>query len=221
MNQEQESMKKLTTLLATALMLLAPCWGNDSNNKPSRKEVQEAVKQAKAAEKNLRKQGFKSFELGSVSANLERYFLKTGSGCPSIVGTSNACISENLAKLTALANAANEYAVLQGGVIRGRIVSSASSLSGAQIDNLVASFERLVEKEIRGELIPCAYFYKERGGTFSARAYCIVDEEQAAKARRHAMELALAEQALMEKYGSMVSDWIDEGFDKKGIDGNA
>jgi NAD(P)H-hydrate repair Nnr-like enzyme with NAD(P)H-hydrate epimerase domain len=48
-----------------------------------------------------------------------------------------------------------------------------------------------------------------------------VDEEQAAKARRHAMELALAEQALMEKYGSMVSDWIDEGFDKKGIDGNA
>ncbi len=157
-------MKKLTTLLAAALMLLAPCWGNDSNNKPSRKEVQEAVKQAKAAEKNLRKQGFKSFELGSVSANLERYFLKTGSGCPSIVGTSNSCISENLAKLTALANAANEYAVLQGGVIRGRIVSSASSLSGAQIDNLVASFERLVEKEIRGGAHPVRVFLQGTRG---------------------------------------------------------
>lgn len=216
MNQNDKGMKKLITVIAATLMLLAPCFGQDNEVKISKKEIQEAGKQARAAEKILRKQGFKSFELGNATANLENYFLKVGSGCGSIVGTSTACISENLAKLTALANAANEYAVLQGGTVRGRIVSSASSLSGAQVDNLVASFERLVEKDIRGELIPCAYFYKERGSMYSARAYCIIDEEAASKARRHAMELALAEHDLMARYGSMVSDWIDEGFNKAG-----
>lgn len=207
-------MKKIITAFAAALMLLAPCLAQDSESKLSRKELQAAAKQAKAAEKSLRKQGYKSFEIGDVSTNLENYFLKVGAGCTNITGTSTACMSENLAKLTALANAANEYAVLQGGKIRGRIVSSTSSMSGAQVDNLVASFERLVEKDIRGELIPCAYFYKERGGMYSARAYCIVDEEAAAKARRHAMELALAEQELTQRYGSMVGAWVDEGFDK-------
>ena len=133
MNQNDKGMKKLITVIAATLMLLAPCFGQDNEVKISKKEIQEAGKQARAAEKILRKQGFKSFELGNATANLENYFLKVGSGCGSIVGTSTACISENLAKLTALANAANEYAVLQGGTVRGRIVSSASSLSGAQV----------------------------------------------------------------------------------------
>ena len=80
------------------------------------------------------------------------------------------------------------------------------------MDNLVASFERLVEKEIRGELVPWVTCYREKGGMFNVRAYCIVDVDTALKARRHAMELALEEQALAEKYGTLVSDWIDEGF---------
>ena len=133
-------------------------------------------------------------------------------GCGKIVGTSAPCVSENLAKVTALANAANEYAIIQGGNVRGRIVNTASSLSGQQIDNIVASFERLVNKDIRGELVPYASFYKAKGSLYTARVYCIVDEDAAARARRHAMELALEEQALTEKYGSLVSDWIDEGF---------
>lgn len=214
MNQNDKGMKKLITVIAATLMLLAPCFGQDNEVKISKKEIQEAGKQARAAEKILRKQGFKSFELGNATANLENYFLKVGSGCGSIVGTSTACISENLAKISALSNAANEYALIQGGTVRGRIVSSASSLSGAQVDNLVASFERLIEKDIRGELIPYACYFKERGGMYTARAYCLIDEESAARARRHAMELALAEQALTQRYGTMVSEWINDGFVK-------
>ena len=205
------NMKKLL-LLAAALIVLAPCFSQDKEQKVSRKETQVAAKQARAAEKELRKQGFKSFEISSISSSLERYFLRLNDGCGSIVGTSTACISENLAKISALSNAANEYALIQGGTIRGRIVSSASSLSGAQVDNLVASFERLIEKDIRGELIPCACFFRERGGMYTARAFCLIDEEAAARARRHAMELALAEQALTQRYGTMVSEWINDGF---------
>lgn len=207
-------MKKLLTLMAAALAVLAPVFAQSGNTelKAARKEASEARKMAKAAERALKKDGYKSFELGSVSFNLEKYFLKVNAGCGTIIGTSGACITENLAKVTALANAANEYATLQGGHVRGRIVNTASSLSGQQIDNIVASYERLVDKIIRGELVPYASFYKTRGGQFSARVYCIIDEDAAARARRHAMELALEEQALTEKYGSLVSDWIDEGF---------
>lgn len=210
-------MKKTLTLIVAALVVLAPSWSKDDSrdSKSLKQETKLAAKQAKEAERLLQREGFKSFELGSVSANLQRYFLKVNAGCGRIMGTSNACMSENLAKLSALANAANEYAVLQGGNVRGRIVTSASSLSGHQIDNLVASFERLVEKDIRGELIPCATFYKQKGGMFAARVYCIIDEEAAARARRHAMELALAEQQLVAQYGSMVAGWVDEGFNGK------
>ncbi|MBO4569307.1 MAG: hypothetical protein J5674_05080, partial [Candidatus Methanomethylophilaceae archaeon] len=111
-----------------------------------------------------------------------------------------------------LANAANEYAILEGGNVRGRIVSSASSLSGEQADNLVACFERLIEKEIRGELVPYVTCYRTRGGRYDVRTYCIVDVDAASRARRRAMEVALEETALAEKYGTLVSDWIDEGF---------
>lgn len=211
-------MKRLIIILAAALAVLSPAPAQTTGNdvKATQKTAKEASRKARSAEKSLRREGYRSYDIGTANASLQQYFQKVESGCTSIVGTSGPCITENLAKLTSLANAANEYAILHGGEIRGRITTSASSLSGAQIDNLVASFERLVEKDIRGELIPVAVFFKESGGRFSARAYCIVDEDAAARARRHAMELALAENALAEKYGTMVSDWIDEGFWKKG-----
>ena len=209
-------MKKLITILAAALVALAPILAQEAEDaKPSARAASEARKAAKAAVKTLKKEGFRSYELGNASSYLERYFLKSADGCARIVGTSGPCISENLAKLTALANAANEYAVLQGGNVRGRIISTASSLSGQQLDNLVASFERLVEKKIRGELIPCATYFRSRGGRHSARVYCVVDEDSAARARRHAMALALEEQSLAERYGSLAADWVAEGFDRR------
>lgn len=214
MRKENTSrMKTFLSLTAAVLVALAPvcapAWGAESTSK---NEARRARKEARAAEKQLRRDGYRTVELGSISSRLEGYFLKTASGCRQVVGTADGCISLNLAKLTALANAANEYAVLEGGDVRGRIASSASSLSGAQMDNLVASFERLVEKEIRGELVPYVTCYRQVGGMYDVRAYCIVDVDSAMKARRRAMEIALEEQALAEKYGSLVSDWIDEGF---------
>ena len=196
-------MKRILAILAAALVVLAPL---------SAKTDKTVRKEAKAAERTLKRDGYKPCELGNVTTNLEKYFTKVNAGCPRIVGTSGPCISENLAHVTALANAANEYAILQGGDIRGRIISSASNLSGQQLDNLVASFERLVNQNIRGELVPCASFYKEKGGMYQVRIYCIVDEDAAARARRRAMERALEEESLSERYGSMVSEWIDEGF---------
>ena len=56
-------MKKILTIWAAVLVVLAPLYANSAK---------EAHKQAKAAERTLKKDGFKAYELGSVTTNLEK-----------------------------------------------------------------------------------------------------------------------------------------------------
>jgi hypothetical protein len=199
--------KKLA-MIAAALVAFAPVFGQNKS------DIKAARKGASAAAKNLKRDGFKAMELGNIQTHLEKYFLKVNAGCAQIVGVAENCVSTNLAQVTALANAANQYAMLAGGDLRGRILSSTNSLSGQQVDNIVSSFERLVEKDIRGELVPYITAVREKKGLYAVRAYCIVDIDAAYQVRRRAMEIALEEQALAGQYGSLVSEWIDEGFKK-------
>ena len=201
-------MKKVFIAFALIVLTLGPVAAQ------TKKEMRTARKEAAAAARTLRREGYKPLELGNVETKLEAYFLKLYAGCTQVVGTADGCMSTNLAQVTALSNAANEYAMLSGGEIRGRITSSTSSLSGQQLDNLVSSFERLVRKDIRGELVPYVTAVRDKKGRVSARAYCIVDVDAASRLRRQALELALEEQSLAETYGSMVSEWIGEGFRK-------
>lgn len=202
-------MKQLAMLMMAALMVAAPMYGQTKN------ELNAAHKEAVAASKELRRAGFKPVELGNVQTRLEKYFLKVNAGCAQVIGVAENCMSTNLAQVTALANAANQYALLAGGDVRGRIVSSTASLSGQQVDNIVSSFERLVAKDIRGELVPYITAIRDNRGKIDARTYCIVDVDAAYQLRRRALEIALEEQSLAEQYGSMVSSWIDEGYDKR------
>lgn len=200
------NMKRIVLFLVAALVALAPV------SAQSRQELRAAKKEAAEAAKRLKRDGYKPVELGDIQTRLEKYFLKTYAGCAQVIGVAENCISTNLGQVTALANAANQYALLAGGNIRGRMTSSITNMNGQQMDNLVSSFERLVEKEIRGELIPYVTAVRERRGVYSVRAYCIIDEDAAAQVRRRALMTALEEQKLAEQYGSMVSNWIDEGF---------
>ena len=199
-------MKMMVIIAVAALVALAPV------SAQSRQELRAAKKEAAEAAKRLKRDGYKPVELGDIQTRLEKFFLKTYVGCPQVIGVAENCMSTNMGQVTALANAANQYAILAGGDIRGRLTSSITSMNGQQMDNLVSSFERLVEKEIRGELIPYVTAVRERRGVYSVRAYCIIDEDAAAQVRRRALMTALEEQKLAEQYGSMVSNWIDEGF---------
>ena len=197
-------------LIAVALLLAAAPLGGQT-----RSDERAARKEAAAAAKTLRREGFKPVELGDVRSRLENYFLKVGAGCAQVVGIADNCLSTNLAQVTALSNAATQYALQSGGEVRGRILSSTTSLTGQQVDNIVSSFERLVAKNIRGELVPYITAVRERRGRITARVYCIVDQDTASRLRRQALEKALEEQTLAARYGSMVSDWIDEGFARR------
>ena len=201
-------MKKALTMMIAALLALAPVFGQN------RADLKSAKKDAASAAKMLKREGFKPVELGDIKTRLEKYFIKVNAGCTQVIGVADNCMSTNLAQVTALSNAATQYAMLAGGDVRGRIVSSTTSLTGQQVDNIVSSFERLVEKDIRGELVPYVTAVREKKGRITARVYCIVDMDAAAQLRRRALEIALEEQSLAERYGSMVSNWIDEGFNK-------
>src|SRR5574344_812376 len=123
------TMKKIVLIMIAALIAYVPMCGQ------TRSEQNAAHKDAVAAAKELRRAGFKPIELGNVQTRLEKYFLKVNNGCAQIIGVAENCMSTNLAQVTALANAANQYAMLAGGDVRGRIVSSTTSLTGQQVDN--------------------------------------------------------------------------------------
>lgn len=199
-------MKRTLLMMIIALVAAAPVHAQ------TRKQEKAIRKEAATAAKRLKKEGYRPLELGKMETLLEKYFRKVNAGCAQVIGTADNCMSTNLAQVTTLSNAATEYAMLAGGDVRGRIVSSTSSLSGQEIDNIVSSFERLVTKDIRGELVPYVTAVCEKKGRISARAYCIVDLDAAYRLRRRALEIALEEQSLAGTYGSRISEWINEGF---------
>lgn len=202
-------MKKLIIIAAALLVAVSPLEAQ------TKQELRIAKSEAASAEKSIRKEKFKMVELGDINSRLEEFFLKVNSGCTQVVGLADGCVSGNLAKLTALNNAAVEYASNAGGTVRGRITSDASTISGEQLDAIVAAYERLVLKEIKGELVPFITLMRsDKKGGYDARVYCIVDQESVHKARIRAMELALEETRMAERYGSQISEWIDEGFEK-------
>lgn len=205
-HQNERNMKKIALMMMTLLCLSAAGAQTKQEMKAARKEANEAARQ-------LKKEGYKPLELGKMEKRLESYFLKVNSGCAQIIGTADKCMTTNLAQVTALTNAANTYALLAGGFVRGRIISSTSNISEQQLDNILSNFERLVAKEIRGELIPCITVVRNQKGLVKARVYCIVDQDTATRLRQRALQAALEEQALAEQYGSQVSKWINEGFE--------
>ena len=201
-------MKKLFSILIATIVAFSPVYAQ------TKKDAKTAKKEAKLAAKDLQREGYKLLELGDLQIQLEDYLLKAKSGQKQIVGTAEGCMSLNLAKTTALNNAINEYATMSGGMVKGRITSNTSSINGQQVDDIVAAYERLVLKEIKGEIQTCVTLVKETKKKFDVRVYCLVDYDAAHAARMKAMRLALEELELTQKYGTEVSNWIDEGLNK-------
>lgn len=198
------------------LLVLMVCICGLVVNAQTKKEVKDAVKTAKLEAKKLEKEGWKLLESGTLQSVLQAHYLKKNSGdVEEIVGTANNKISINLGKTTARNNVLNEYAERARSMVRGRITSDIRDVDENQVENLVGGYERMVLKEINGEVKPAYTLYKERkDGRYDVRGYFLVDQESASKARKRAMQLALEESELAHKYADQISSFIDEGFKK-------
>lgn len=200
-------MKRIILIVIAAVIAISPVHAQ------SRREVKAAKKEAKLATKQLKSDGFKLLELGDLRLQLENFLIKAKTGNKQIIGTADDCISINLGKTIALNNALVEYANLSGGIVKGRITSDASNVNGQQADNLVAAYERLVLKEIKGEVQTYVTLIREEKKTFDVRVYCLVDFDSAHAAKMKAMEQALEELDLSQQYGSKTAEWVGEGWE--------
>ena len=115
-------------------------------------------------------------------------------------------------------NAVIQYGQEAGSTLQGRVVAdmSASGIDpDAEFENFFAAYDRLVEKEIRGEMQPSYTIMKENGdGTYEIRTYFIVEESAAQKARLRALEEAMQNSQVAAEHANKISDFVKQGLDE-------
>ena len=107
------------------------------------------------------------------------------------------------------------YAKQAGQTVRGRLASEvgAGVNGGPSADSFYEAYESKVEKEIQGELKRSFSVYKEKGkGGIDYKAYYIVNEEDAHKARLRAMQMAMEESEFARANAERISAFVREAF---------
>jgi hypothetical protein len=81
-----------------------------------------------------------------------------------------------------------------------------------EFEKMYAAYERLVAKEIKGEMKETFSVIRDNGdGTFEMQSFFIVDENAASAARIRAIESAAKESTVAQKYAQKISDFVKEG----------
>lgn len=208
-------MKKILFVLF-ALFFIAPSVGLAQE-----KALSKALKKEyKAKMKEYKKEGWEIFGSSrSLPVALLSHYNKLNKGGEDvyeIVGVAGAFKSKNVGKQTATNNACNLYASQAGSRIKGRVVSDLGSNADdvvAEFDHFYAAYERLVEKEIRGEMSESFSIIRERGdGSYEMQTYFIINESAATRARIRAFENAAKESEAAQRYAEKVSKFVKEGF---------
>lgn len=209
-------MKKTIQLLLVIGMLFA-CPVANAQNKVLEKALKKEYKQKM---KEYKKENWKLFASSrSLDVALLKHYekLNENENAREISGVATKFKSKNVGKQMAMNSACVTYAQQAGSHVKGRVVSD---MAGDGIDvekefeHFYAAYERLVEKEIKGELQESYSVIRENGdGTYEMQTFFIVDEEAASAARVRAFEQAMRESAAAQKHATMVSDFIKEGFE--------
>lgn len=201
-------------MLLLACCLMAPAV---AQNKLLEKKLK---KEYKTKIKEYEKEGWKLFGSSrSLDVALLTHYDKLtnlGEDGSELVGIASRFKSKNIGKQMAINNACITYAQAAGSHVKGRVIGEGFGdgvNAEGEIDKFYAAYERLVEKEIRGEMTESyAIIRDNRDGTFEMQVYYIVSESAASKARMRAFENAAKESAAAQKYADKVADFVREGF---------
>lgn len=207
-------MRKLMLLLM-AICLVVPTV--DAQNKLLEKKRKQEYK---TKMKEYKKENWKLFGTSrSLDVVLLTHYDKLnnlGDDGREVMGTASRFKSKNVGHQMAINNACITYAQQAGSHVKGRIVSDMSGdgvEADKEFDNFYAAYERLVEKEIKGEMQESYSIIRDnRDGTYEMQTYFIVSENAATQARIRALENAAKESAAAQKYADKVADFVREGF---------
>lgn len=208
-------MKQKLLMLVLGLCFLAPTVNaqNKALEKARKKEYKQKMKMYK-------EEGWKLFASSrSLDVALLTHYDKLntmGEDGQEIVGVATKCRSKNVGRQMALNNACVTYAQQAGSKVKGRVVSDMQGdgvNAAGEFEKFYAAYERLVDKEIRGEMKESYSIIRENGdGTFEIQTYFIVNESAASQARLRAMEQASKETEMAQQYAKKISDFVKEGF---------
>jgi len=211
-------MKKLVIIIM-AVILSIPAVNAQSENKVLNKALKKEYK--------LKKKEFKKgkWELFASSRSLDVALLqhyeklnKLGENGREIVGVASRFKSKNIGHQQSVNNACITYAQQAGSTLKGRVVGDMSANAddtSAEFDHFYAAYERLVEKEIKGELFESFCIIRsidKAAGEYEMMTFFIVDESAATRARIRALENVAKESEAAQKYARKVSDFVREGF---------
>lgn len=208
--------KSILFLMALILMVPVVSAQNKALEKAQKKEYKTKMKEYK-------QENWKLFGSSrSVDVALLTHYDKLnnlGDDGREVMGTASKFQSKNVGHQMAINNACITYAQQAGSHIKGRVVSDVSGdgvAADKEFDNFYAAYERLVEKEIKGEMQESYSIIREnKDGTFEMQIYFIVSESAASKARIRALENAAKESEAAQKYAQKVADFVREGFAKE------
>lgn len=212
-------MKKIILLLM-AMMLAIPMAETYAAS-PNKQLEKARKKEYKQKKKELSKEHWKLF--GS-SRSLDVMLLShydqlnnLGEDGYEIVGTAQNVKSKNAGQQMAINNACIKYAQEAGSSIKGRTLSDlaadGSNASDGEFDHFYAAYERLIEKEIRGEMRESFTIMRETSkGVYEFQTFFIVNQSAASRARIRAMEDALKESEAAQRHAEKISKFVREGF---------
>lgn len=196
------------------LLVSQPCCAQN-------KTLQKALKKEyKSKMKQYKKEGWQLFGSSrSLDVALLTHYDKLnnlGDDGYEVVGVASSFKSKNVGHQMAINNACVTYAQQAGSKIKGRVVSDMSGNgvdADSEFDHFYAAYERLVEKEIRGEMQESYSVIRDNGNdTYEMQTFFIISESAASKARVRALENAAKESEAAKKYAEKLSDFVKEGF---------
>lgn len=208
-------MKRLIAGLV-AIMMLLPLYAEAANKaleKARKKELSQKLKEYKKGKWEI----MGSHTLDFALANHYDQLNTLGEDGHEVEGISTKTKSKNTGKQAAINNAVITYAQEAGSTLQGRVVSDMNANGvnpDGEFDNFYAAYERLVEKEIRGEMQPSYTIIRTNpDGTYEIRTYFIIAESAAQKARMRALEEALKNSEAAQKYGEKITEFVKQGFE--------
>ena len=207
-------MKKIFALLIAMLIIVPAAEAQNKMLEKARK------KEYKMKMKEYTKENWKIFGTSrSLDVALLTHYENLnamGEDAFEVVGIAPRFKSKNVGKQMAINSACQTYAQTAGSSVKGRVMSDIAGDgidTDAEFEHFYAAYERLVEKEIKGEMKESYTIIREIGkGEFEMHVYYIVSESAASKARIRAFENAAKESEAAQKYAQKVADFVREGF---------
>ncbi|MCQ2184731.1 MAG: hypothetical protein MJY62_04905 [Bacteroidales bacterium] len=226
-------MKKILSIIL-AIATVA-CAGSITADAGTNRILKKALKKEyKAKMKEYKKGGWELYGSSrSLDVQLLTHYEKLNQeNVSEIVGVASKVANKAVGHQVAINDACRTYAQTSGSYVKGRITSDLAADGedvAAEFDHFYAAYERLVESEIKGELIESYTIVRQTGKdkqtkkddkkkvttpVYEMQTYFIVDVTGATAARIRAYEAAAKESEAAQRYAEKVSDYVKEGFAK-------